>query len=136
MDESEKMTLSDIVGLLDFVKRRPQSFKDGVCVVDPLHRTPDRIMSQTVHVMSRNLYASKEMNATVAFRSLVMKAWRLHRKLVRTAQDLRTVATVLNIGIAVVMLLSTVLVTCAVAIRLQREHVPASEDLYYNVSAP
>lgn len=135
MEESEKITLSDIVGLLDFVKRRPQSFKDAVCVVDPLHSSPERIISQAAHVLSRNPFLSREANTTVVFRSLVMKAWRLHRKLVRKAQDLRTLATVLTVSIAVVMLLCTALATCAAIIRLERGD-PASEDLLYNVTAP
>jgi len=106
-------------------------------VVDPLHSSPERIMSQTVHLMSRSLFVARETNTTVAYRSLVMKAWRLHRKLVRKAQDLRTLATVLTISTAVVMLLCTALATCAAAIRLQTQRDPTeSEDLLYNVSAP
>jgi hypothetical protein len=137
MEESERITLSDIVGLLDLVKRRPQTFKDTVCAVDPLHSSPERIMSQTVHVMSTNLSLAKTSNTTAAHRSLVMKAWRLHRKLVRKAQDLRTLATALTSAIAVVMLLSTAAATCAAATRLQRAADPtASEELLYNLTAP
>lgn len=133
MEESEKLTLSDIVGLMDIIKRRPQTFKETVCVVDPLHHVPDHIMSQLVSVLSSHHTGARELQTTAIHRSLVMKAWRLHRKLACRAQQLRTAVTTLVVIVALVMVLSTTLAVWMVSIRLERARV---NDVTYNMSAP
>merc|ERR550532_1788787 len=120
MDEAEKLTLSDIVGLMDLVKRRPQAFKDTVCVLDPLHASPDKITSQLVPVMGSCHGGPREQSTTATHRSLVLKGWRLHRKLARRAQQLRASATLTMVAIASVMALSTTLAVCMVAAKLDR----------------
>jgi len=133
MEEGEKLTLSDIVGLMDLVKRRPQTFKETVCVVDPLHHTPDHIMSQLVSVLSSHHTGARELQTTAIHRSLVMKAWRLHRKLARRARQFREIATTMVVIVALVMVLSTTLAVWMVSIRLERAKV---NDVTYNMSAP
>mmetsp|Transcript_10519 Transcript_10519/g.32707 ORF Transcript_10519/g.32707 Transcript_10519/m.32707 type:complete len:997 (-) Transcript_10519:194-3184(-) len=133
MEEAEKLTLSDIYGLMDLVKRRPQTFKDTVCVVDPLHSTPDRIMTQLVSVMNSYNSSTREISTTSIHRSLVMKAWRQHRKMARRAAQLRDRALALLACIALVMVLSTTLAVAMVFLRLQKAKV---QEIMYNVSAP
>mmetsp|Transcript_25228 Transcript_25228/g.69344 ORF Transcript_25228/g.69344 Transcript_25228/m.69344 type:complete len:943 (-) Transcript_25228:21-2849(-) len=137
MDDAEKLTLSDIVGLMDLVKRRPQTFRETVCVVDPLRHTPDRIMSQLISVMSSFHSGARELhklNTTAIHRSLVMKGWRLHRKLARRAVTLRELATFMVVAIALLMVLSTTLAVWMVSIRLQSTARPG--EVTYNFSVP
>jgi len=130
MQESERLALSDVVGLLDIVKRRPQAFRETVCVVDPLRNSPETVTTQITALLSSP--QSREMNNPEIHRSLVMKAWRLHRKLARKARQLRDFATALAMAIAIAMLLTTVLAVLAVFLCLQKA---GYEDVTFHVSA-
>merc|ERR1740123_401637 len=83
MNADERLTLSDIVGLLDLVKRRPQAFKETVTSVDPLRDSADNTISQLMSVFTSPHNGAREMNSTELQRSLVLKGWDLHLRLIR-----------------------------------------------------
>jgi hypothetical protein len=109
MNADERLTLSDIVGLLDLVKRRPQVFKETVCAVDPLTDSAESTITQLMSVFTSQHNCSKEFNSTDVHRSLVLRGWDLHLRLVRRATHLRRFATAMVFLIASLMLLSTTL---------------------------
>merc|ERR1719507_2806262 len=109
MNADERLTLSDIVGLLDLVKRRPQAFKEIVCSVDPLRDSAEHTISQLMSVFTSPHACARELNSTELQRSLVLKGWDLHLRLIRRATNLRHFATAMVVSIATLMMLSTVL---------------------------
>lgn len=109
MNADERLTLSDIVGLLDLVKRRPQVFKETVFSVDPLRDSGEHTISRLMSVFTSPHACTKELNSTDLHRSLVLKGWDLHLRLVRRATNLRRFATTMVVTIATLMLLGTVL---------------------------
>jgi len=114
MCDGERLLLSDAVGLLDVVKRRPQAFKETVCIVDPLTGAFDEHVNAVTATLSSSHTGTKEFSTTVVHRALVLKAWRLHRKLARKSVQFRKWATLLVMGVAVSLLLETCIAIYAV----------------------
>jgi len=137
MEETEKLTLSDVVGMMDLVRRRPQVFKERVCVIDPLRTSPDQTAAQltTVFNCSSQLSGTRELHCTAVHRSLVTKSWRLHRRLAERAKQLRGLVAMLTASIGIVMVVATTLAVCSVAIRLKEKEVHY-RNVDYNISAP
>mmetsp|Transcript_109564 Transcript_109564/g.353615 ORF Transcript_109564/g.353615 Transcript_109564/m.353615 type:complete len:915 (+) Transcript_109564:37-2781(+) len=132
MDEGEKLALSDLVGLLDLVKRRPQAFRETVCVVDPLQGSMKQVVSQITAVLNSHHGNSREQSPTEGQRSMVFKSWRLHRKLARKAEHFRRLALSLVFAIALAMLLTTLLAVAAVSLALQKA---GYKEITYHVAA-
>jgi len=120
MVDGERLLLSDAVGLIDIVKRRPQAFKETVCVVDPLKGNFDDTVNAVTVALSSNHTGAKEFSTTVVHRALVLKAWRLHRKLARKSVHFRKWATLLVVGVALSLLLETVFAIYAVFLAFQK----------------
>jgi len=120
MCDGERLLLSDAVGLIDIVKRRPQAFKETVCVVDPLTGAFDDNVNAVTAALSSNHTGAKEFSTTVVHRALVLKAWRLHRKLARKSVQFRKWATLLVMGVALSLLLETIIAIYAVYLALQK----------------
>jgi hypothetical protein len=128
LDAAAQLTLSDVVCVLDLVKQRPQVFKHTITVVDPLHDQSDE--NTLPHLTSTfcSLYTgAADIGASQVSSTLVLKGWRLHSKLVQNATQLRYRATVMEVVIATVMLLSTAL--ALVVVFLDRERNRISEAM-------
>mmetsp|Transcript_3508 Transcript_3508/g.6715 ORF Transcript_3508/g.6715 Transcript_3508/m.6715 type:complete len:949 (+) Transcript_3508:52-2898(+) len=136
MEESERLNLSDIVGLIDFTKRRPQIIRDNVSIVDPLNTHPETIVKQAIHVMNIDFSNSSSArgHATVTQRSLVLHGWRLHHRLMLRANQLRGQVILLVVGYATAMVLSTILAICSIYLQTQQERY--GKDAMYNASVP
>jgi len=135
MEESERLNLSDVVGFIDYAKRRPQMLRNNVGVVDPLENNLDNIVNQAMHVLNTDLGSSGPRGqTTVTQRSLVLHGWRLHYRLSRRAAQLRIRATALVVGSATAMVLSTILAICSISLQTQKEEY--GEDVVYNTSVP
>merc|ERR1719362_984000 len=75
IDGEDKLTLSDVVELLDVVNQRPQAFRETVHVLDPLQETPDQSMNQLMSVFTNNHKRTRGTNTSSIHRSLVTKGW-------------------------------------------------------------
>jgi len=134
MDACEKLTLSDVVGLLDVLKRRPHAFREVVCVVDPLADSPERVVPQLMSVFTSQT-GLREANPTMVHRSLVTRGWALHLRLVRSEQQLRRFVMGTSVLIALAMVLSALIAMFLVwlsisgkEVRQLAEQVPFLED--------
>ncbi|CAK0845899.1 unnamed protein product, partial [Prorocentrum cordatum] len=78
-----RITLSDVVYILDLVRSRPMVFKESLCVLDPLHDSPE----DSTHVLASALGSSHvgstmEVNRDARLTSsLVLRVWDVHRRL-------------------------------------------------------
>jgi hypothetical protein len=136
MEDSERFALSDVVGLIELVKRRPQTFRDRVAIVDPLQ--PHSVGSGSndlLSIMSSHRSGLREADSTVFHKSLVLKGWRLHRRLSRRAKQLRNQGTALVIGISLVMIMSTCLAVLLVCAHIEKSQARIKE-LAYNLTLP
>lgn len=106
MDVQEKLTLSDIVGILDIAKKRPRAFREMLCLVDPL-ADPSESLALVMATLSSHQMGSKDANPSTVHRSLVLKAWGLHVKLTRNELYLRRSLTAINVFTALALVFST-----------------------------
>jgi len=119
MNADERLTLSDIVGLLDLVKRRPLAFKETIFSVDPIRDSSEHTISKLMSVFTSPHACARELNSTDVHRSLVLKGWDLHLRLARRAMSLRFFATTMVVSIATLMLLSTVFAMIRIWLKFQ-----------------
>jgi len=122
MDVEEKLTLSDIIGLLDLAQRRPQAFREGVCILDPLASDQSSVAPKLMQVFYSHLSSGKEaVSSNARHRSLVLSAWNLHLRMARRERELLRVATASAATIGAVLLLTTFLAIFMVHLHLQKD---------------
>jgi hypothetical protein len=122
MDADEKLTLSDIIGLLDLAQRRPQAFREGVCILDPLASDPTSMAPKLMQVFYSHLSSGKEaVSSNARHRSMVLSAWNLHLRMARRERELLRVATASAATIGAVLLLTTFLAIFMVHLHLQKD---------------
>lgn len=131
IDTQDKLTLSDVVELLDIIKRRPQAFRETVHVLDPLQETPDQSMHHLMSVFTSYRKCTRETHTSAIHRSLVTKGWSLHCKLERSADHLHRRASILMMAIFTIMFLSTSLAMFLVHSHLEGKDVPDDGLLHY-----
>jgi hypothetical protein len=124
IEAGARITLSDIVCMIDLVKQRPQFFKDTICTVDPLR---DDCHDKTINMLTAvfcSAYATGvETGMSTVNRSLVLKGWRLHSKLVHSSVQLGRLGSGVDISLAAVMFASTVLAVVLIFFRLEKDRV-------------
>jgi len=133
LHEEERLTLSDVVHLMDIIKRRARAFNQRVCALDPLSESPEGAIPAIASVLSYHKLSKREPKSVVIQRSLALKGWRLHRRLAQRAVQLEKFGTGMATAIAMTLLLSTVLACCFVAMRVEKDSV---KDVFFNVTAP
>jgi hypothetical protein len=126
LERHAELTLSDIVGIVDLIKLRPQAFKETISVVDPLSDTLEQILSRLSSTFTSAYSGSMELNASPVNGQLVLKGWRLHRKLVQSTVKLRQFAAGMEMAVVIVMLLSSVLAVIVVYLHLERDRIEAA----------
>jgi len=93
-------------------------------------------VNQAMHIMSTDLSNSSgpRGQTPVTHKSLVLHGWRLHHRLTRRANQLLGRATVLVVGYATAMVLSTLLAICSIYLRTQKDQYGG--DVMYNATVP
>jgi len=117
MDPDEKLTLSDVVGLLDLARRKPQVFQEA-CVVDPLHFSVDEAATQFAMAFTSHHGGVRSFGAAAVEGSLVVQGWRLHRRLARAAQQLYLRSVALLVAVALALFAGIALSVCVVSLGL------------------
>lgn len=121
MDVEDRLTLSDVVGLLDLAHRRSQAFRETICIVDPLVESQSSMISRLMTVFHSHQFGTREVASSATHHSLVLRAWRLHFKLARKERQLLRLATASTVAIGVAILLSTFLAVFMVHLHLQKD---------------
>lgn len=81
--------------VLDLARSRPTYFLENVKVVDPLVDTPETCIER-LSVCLSNTFVALEFGASTTHLDAVLEAWRNHRELTHTAQQMRRYATILT----------------------------------------
>jgi hypothetical protein len=126
LERHAELTLSDIVGIIDLIKLRPQAFKETISVVDPLSDGLDIIIPRLSSSFSSSCIGPMDMSVSPANGQLVLKGWRMHRKLVQSMLKLRQFAASMEMAIVVIMFLSCVLAVIMVYLHLERDRIEAA----------
>lgn len=113
MDDQEKLTLGDVVGLLDVAKRRPRAFRETVCVLDPQAQTSESVAHLVSTFMSHQT-GLKETNPRTVDHSLILKAWGVHSVLVRSERKLRRLVVLIEAPIVLALVSSICLAVAMV----------------------
>jgi len=120
-----RITLSDVVYILDLVRSRPMVFKESLCVLDPLHDSPE----DSTHVLASALGSSHvgstmEVNRDARLTSsLVLRVWDVHRRLFKAKARLGRSTAYMQVAIAVCTLLAVSFSVVAVHLRLERSRL-------------
>lgn len=126
MDAVARLTLSDVVGMLDLVKHRPQVFRETFCVVDPLRDCSDQVVSQLSSAFCSSHTGTSDSTSNPVNRTLILKGWRLHSKLTRSANHLMKLATGMEVLVELVMFIATVISVVMISLRLEQDRVKES----------
>jgi len=124
----EKFTLTDIVSLLNHVKQQPLSFRNMVCILDPLSGSPETVRVRMEDVLANHHSQGYELTNSMAHHSLVLRAWRLHCRLVRYARILRHIDIAMVFSIGLIFVICTALSCFMLFLRLQKG--TAGDEVY------
>merc|ERR1719362_2354904 len=94
---------------MDVAKRRPQAFRETVCVVDPLKESAQQAMEKLMSVFTSTQACVGESASTEFQRKLAMRAWELHLHLARGALRTWRVAVFLLASVSFLTLTCTAL---------------------------
>ncbi|CAK0802333.1 unnamed protein product [Prorocentrum cordatum] len=103
MEQRSRLTLGDVVFVLETAKSRPQTFKEAVQVLNPLEDSPEDAICCVTSMLCSSMSAKE---ASPAHRGLVLQGWRLHHRLTRRADTQRRLATLLAVATSVILLAS------------------------------
>jgi hypothetical protein len=123
MEAGARITLSDIVCVIDLVKQRPNFFKETTCVVDPLQDEAEKTIRALASVFCSTYAIGIEGGTSPVNRALVLKGWRLHSKLVHSSMQLGRLGSGVDIFLAAVMFASTVLAVVLIHLRLEKDRL-------------
>merc|ERR1711976_110533 len=102
MDDGARLSLSDVVVVLDLVKQRPHVFNTTFRVLDPLSDvSSEHIVPQIASTFSSHYSGSADVTSSLIDGNLVYRAWQLHRKLVQTSISLLRLAVVMEVSIVI-----------------------------------
>jgi hypothetical protein len=135
MDVQTRLSLSDIVGVLDLVRQRPQVFKETIRVVDPLRDISEQVTCRLSSTFCSPFTGVAEQASSPVNSNLVLKGWNVHSKLVRNAEHLRYLALGLELVLSTVMVLSTVLAMFVVYLNLQKDKANQAMLLHHQEEA-
>jgi len=122
MDQEERLLLSDIVGLLDLARRRPQVFKEMFCVLEPLQGSPEHTASFFASALASSS-AGYTPNSSAVSRALALGAWRLHLRIVKSATRLKRRSNATYVVVAILIFLAVALAICVVALGIEKAQV-------------
>lgn len=120
-----RLTLSDVVYILDLARSRPMVFKESLCVLDPLHDSPE----DSTHLLASALGSSHvgstmEVNRDARLTSsLVLRVWDVHHRLFKAKARLGRSTAYMEVAIAVCTLLAVSFSVVAVHLRLERSRL-------------
>jgi len=121
MDVEERLALPDVASVLELAQRRPRSFRETVCVMDPLHQAEDSVFAQLMSVLTSHHSGVRDSNPGAVHRVLVLRGWELFLKLSRQARWYGRLGAVLTAATAVIILLNTFLAVLMVDLHFRED---------------
>jgi membrane protein implicated in regulation of membrane protease activity len=121
---SLRLSLSDVVGILDFAKQRPHVFRDRITILNPLVDDVETVFSELSQTFCASYSsATDDPKGLAVSKNLVLKGWRLHSKLRQSSTHLRFLATALTTVVSLLMFGCTALAVLIVNIKLQKNRI-------------
>lgn len=133
LKESIRMTLPDVIEVLDVFKSRPEVFVDTLSVVDPLEDTPERVLNALSRCFASSATGIVELGVGAAQDEVVLEAWRLHAELDHNARKKKFTSDVLMFISLVLTFLTTAIAVVITAVGMQEDWRAAIPDPYWKM---